>query len=610
MSDFLQELPKDWLQPHPVLPLPTRQQVLALMAQGEAGRQRLEKTLKERAELIAREKDDPIRYGYRPQTFLDVRELLQDHDEIFMSGQNRSGKTRCAVDIAVEDLVTKPNRQWLFFDTSQDTSRDKQQAAVFEMLPPEWRKIAKNNGRARQKGDIYLSYSKGTGFTNGLFVLPNGSKAVFGNYKQDVGIYEGYEIDGVWFDENAPLSFIEAMAFRVGQGRRMILLFTFTPVKGGAPVYTASVQRFFAGARIARTKPAELLAPDRVHVKGCPPGHMPYVLQCRNPRAAVVFFHWGSNPYGANKEVKQKVAGQSDAVVKVRAYGWVDKLVQSAFPKFKRGVHTVKPERFWQEIYPRGGTWYVASDPRPSRNWFIKWYFVTPEGWTIVVWEWPDLPRYGEWALPPSDNPTASSGLRVDYRPGEAQTTEAGRGLASYKSLLLEREGWVYDAEKEVWVANEHTKRVQRRVMDPRFGGSEVPSQDEGETIIEMLAKDFIEDGKGQRLPIRDNQGRAVPGMEWEQAPASAVHGAGSALEMIVNAMDYDDSKPVSIENCPRWYVLEDCHHSILAYEEFTNAGSEKDALKDIVDCDRYFVKSDCHYLAPGANKVKRGGWW
>jgi phage terminase large subunit-like protein len=593
----LAAIPAHLKQPHPVLPLPSRPQVLACLARGAAGVQELQGFLERRAEKIALEKSDPLRHGYRPETFLKARELLKTHDELFLSGQNRGGKTRCAAEIAVGDLVENPNKHWLFFDTSEKTSQDKQQKAIFQMLPPEWRKLALGNGRAKQAGGVYLNYAPATGFTNFKFVLPNGSMGSFGNYKQDVTIYEGYEIDGVWFDENAPLAFIEAMAYRVGRGRRMLLLFTFTPVAGGAPVFTASVQRFFSGATIMETKRAELLAADQIHVKGCPRGHMPYVMQCRNPKAAVLFFHFGSNPFGANDEVKEKVKDAPAPVVKVRAYGWVDKFVQSAFPKFRRGVHTLTRERF-DEIARGGGTRYVSSDPRPSRNWFLKWYFVTPQGWTIVYREWPDLPRYGEWALPPRDEPTSSGGLRVDYRPGPAQSAEAGRGPASYKSLILEIEGWSYDAARKLWVASEKTEKIERRVMDPRFGGSAVPSQDEGDTIIAMMAEE------GRKSV--DNQGRETPAMHWEQAPASAVHGAGSAIEMIGGKMDYDEHQPISVLNCPSWYAVEDCAHSILAYEEFTNAGSEKDALKDPVDADRYFVKSECSYVSASSMKMKR----
>jgi hypothetical protein len=134
--------------------------------------------------------------------------------------------------------------------------------------------------------------------------------------------------------------------------------------------------------------------------------------------------------------------------------------------------------------------------------------------------------------------------------------------------------------------------------MDPRFGGSPVPGQDEGTTAIEMMAED------GTKDPL----GRVMPAMEWEQAPASAVHGAGSATDMITTAMDYNEKDEISVLNCPSWYVVDDCQHSILAYQEYTNAGTDKNALKDPVDADRYFIKADCEYISPGSMRVRVPG--
>jgi hypothetical protein len=106
----------------------------------------------------------------------------------------------------------------------------------------------------------------------------------------------------------------------------------------------------------------------------------------------------------------------------------------------------------------------------------------------------------------------------------------------------------------------------------------------------------------------RDPLGRVMPSMQWEAAPASSVHGAGSALDMIVTAMDFDESAELSILNCPRWYMVEGCEHSRLAYQEFSSAGTDKNALKDPVDCDRYFEKSDCGYVSATSMRVRAPG--
>jgi hypothetical protein len=291
--------------------------------------------------------------------------------------------------------------------------------------------------------------------------------------------------------------------------------------------------------------------------------------------------------------VRKKLKGAADGVVKMRAFGWPEKQVNGCFAKFSRNVHEVSVAQ-WEKISKGAGTYYVAADPRPGANWFIKRYFVTPEGWTIVCWEWPDQQRNEEWALPPRDG--ADGTARFAWRAGPAQFMEAGRGIISYKKLLLEAEGWRWDEVAGRWDGTK-ALRIERRLMDPRMGGTEVPSEDSGTSLIELM-----------REVQKDAQGREVgPSMEWEAAPGSNV---GDTVEMIVNAMDFDETQPVNVMNCPKWYVLETCKQSIKSYQEFTNAGGEKDALKDPIDCDRYFVKDDCRYVAPGSMKVRRGGYY
>jgi hypothetical protein len=112
---------------------------------------------------------------------------------------------------------------------------------------------------------VYVKYTKQNGFSGAKFTLPNGTQGLFFNYKQDVGVFEGYELDISWFDELVPLAFLEAMEFRLGQDRRLEELVTFTPVTG----FTPTVGRYIAGATVVLTHKAELLPQDMVHVKGC-----------------------------------------------------------------------------------------------------------------------------------------------------------------------------------------------------------------------------------------------------------------------------------------------------------------------------------------------------
>lgn len=581
-------IPAELLKADPVLPLPTREQVWVAAKSNKLPE--LEQALRNRAEAIALRSSDPLRYGYEPPTFKQARDLVAEFDELLLQGGNREGKTNFAAKFCVETLVSEPGAIVAFFHSSETSSRNQQQPVVFSFLPPEWRAIAQKATRAaNKKADTYLSYSKGTGFTGNQFILPNGSMGLFFNYKQDVGVMEGYAFRLVWFDELVPPAFLEALAFRLDPSVRLVVLTTFTPVRG----YTQVVANYIAGGRVVKTLPAGLLAADKVHVPGCPPGHMPYVMQGRRPKSAVLFFHNGSNPFGAAKKVREKLVGATAQTIMIRAYGWASKQIAGVFAKFTPEAHVVKRAR-WAELAKGAGTRYCVTDPRPGANWFIKWYFVTPEGATIVYREWPDKARFGEWALPPTDGTDGRLGRT--WRTGPAMYDGAGRGIIAYKELILKAEGWRWDEEKGAW-DDTGAEKIERRLIDPRMGGAEIPSVEEGTSLIAMMDEEQ-----------RNGRGQVVgPSMMWEPAPGGDV---GAGVEMIANKMDYDEGRAVDALNAPAWFVVEDCEQSILAYQEYTNAGGEKDALKDILDCDRYFVTDDCDYVAPNAMRMRSGGYY
>jgi hypothetical protein len=564
--------------PHPVLRVPTREQLAALTA-GKSPEEALA-TVRDlharRERAIEAEKHDPLRHGYEPETFKKARELIARYDEVYLMGGNREGKTTFAVKFAVEDLVTTPGRLWAFFHSSEQSSIRQQQGKVHDMLPPEWRDCGKVGS------DIYVKYSRQNGFSGAQFILPNGSTGMFFNYKQDPDVLEGYELDGVWFDELVPLEFIETMAFRVGRGRTLKKLITFTPKNG----FTPTVGRAILGAQVVETRAARLLAAETKHHKDCPPGHLPYVMA--KPGTAILFFHLGLNPYGASKEVERELLGKPVKMVKERAYGWADKLVATAFPKYG-AVHRITREE-WARIEAGGVTRYCVADPGGTKNWFIKWYAVTPQGWVIVYREWPDAQRYGEWALPPE------KAHSLDWRTGEAQRVDAGAGMTEYRRRILEAEGWVWDEARKLWDGAK-AEKIATRLIDPRMGSQGMPGQDEGTSIIDLMAE-----------VMKDPNGHVtMPPMYWEEAPASGVQ---ESVQLLQSAMDYDQDAPVNVLNCPRWYHLDDLAQTQLAYQEFTGLGTQKDALKDIIDPDRYFIKADLGYMDPQARRVSGGGYY
>lgn len=578
--------------PHPVLKVPTRAQIEAMIAREgpEKARAWLADFHAQRELAIKREQFDPLRHGYDSPLYVRAMELLREYDELLILGANRLGKSRDAAKIVVGSLVEKPKQVWACFEASEKASINKQQSRIHDMLPPEWRDVG------RKGAEIYVAYTRQNGFSGAQFILPNGSTCMFFNYKQDVKDLEGYELDGVWFDELVPIAFYEAMAFRVGRNRRQRMLITFTPLDGNKPAFTPVVAKFFAGARIVATRPVEpalhgMLPADQVHVRDCPAGHMPFEMQCSNPKGRVLFYHWGANPMGANKEVLERLQGRPKEQWFVRAFGWVERPMGAALPKFGN-VHIIAREAY-EAAVRRGVARYCVADPGGTKNWFIKWYAVTPAGHTIVYREWPPAQTHGEWALPPE------STEKSDWRPGEAQRLGAGRGMDGYKRLILELEGWSYDPKSGTWDGS-RSERIDRRLIDPRLGGASVPGQEEGTSIIDLMGNETL-----------DQKGRiVVPRMFWEEAPGRHVH---HGLQLLQTAMEYDDSRPLdALHNCPKWYVVEDCLQTRTCYSSYVGPpfSTEKDALKDIIDPDRYFLESGYGYVEPEMFRSRGGCYY
>ncbi len=158
----------------------------------------------------------------------------------------------------------------------------------------------------------------------------------------------------------------------------------------------------------------------------------------------------------------------------------------------------------------------------------------------------------------------------------------------AYKQLILEAEGWLYDHETGVWDGS-NAEVIEERIIDPRYGVD--ARAGEGTSIIALMEeedKDFEGRVLGPRMywsPARGNGGRE--GMKPTEM----------GLQMVAELMDYNEEQPVNAMNQPRWYVHEGCKQSIYAYQEYTDMGTQKCALKDLIDADRYLVSSDVSFI-------------
>ena len=501
--------------------------------------------LLEREAVIERAKGDPLRYGVKLDPWKDAARLLEHYSELLILGGNRSGKTEYAARTVVERMVRGEGANTWCLHTTLPSSIEMQQPVVRRYLPAEWRNI----GKVGQTTNV--RWTDKSGFSDQIFILPNGSRTRFLNFSMDEKVFEGGELDTVWADELIGYELVKTLRYRiVTRGGKLII--TFTPIKG----YTMTVKEYLAGSRVVESRPAALLDPNRVYVAGCPPGEMPYILEARSRNAAIICFHSIWNPFGGYENIAKTLEGKNTEEVKIRAYGWAERLEGKAFPKFNEKVHVVKPSEV-----PKSGTRYCSCDPGGRKNWFIKWYIADDLGRVFLYREWPDMRTYSEWALP-SNKP--------DGKAGPAQSS-LGLSIVGYKKLLAQLEG-----DEEIF----------DRVIDPRGGGAEVPNVKQGQSIISMMEEEQ-----------RDAEGNVIgPSYIWYAGPGGDIE---EGIGVLNDMLDYDDSQPVNAMNHPRYYISSDCEQSIYAYAEYTGLDGQKGALKDVVDPDRYLFKRGVFFVDP-----------
>lgn len=552
--------------PHPVLPAFTRAEMVAIA--DSKGLDHLARLVADRTQAIELATTDPLRHAFELETWTLADRLLGQSDELLILGGNRSGKSEYCARQAVRALLSREKASVWCLHSTADSSIELQQPVVRRYLPPEWR----NAGKRGQTTNVRWT-DKG-GFPDGVFVLPNGSRCRFLNYSMNVSVIEGGECDLIWCDELVPYEWVETLRFRLVT-RSGKLLLSFTPVRG----YSRVVHEYLAGSTVLENRPAPLLSAVAVPPPGCAPGTMPLALQPFRKNARVACFHSECNPFGGYPQLVRMLEGKPAAEVKIRAYGWAERLEGRTFPKFDPAVHGVSPAKV-----PKEGTRYCVSDPAGSKNWFIKWYIVDDLGRVFLYREWPDLERYGEWALPAE---------KADGKPGPAQTLESGRSITGYKRMILEAEGWRWNGRE--WEPTPQREEIHERLIDPRLGGAEVPSVEEGTSIISLMADEQ-----------RDGDGHLVgPAMDWVPAPGGLIE---EGIQAINDWLDWDQNRPLDVLNAPRYYVSTACGQSLYALREYTGRDGLKGALKDVVDPDRYLFKRGPDRVTPETYRAAGGG--
>jgi len=315
---------------HPALEAPTDEEIVIL---GEADPKLLVALHEAHEGRIQSAEEDPLRHGFELPGWSRMRNALQDYDEVITFGGNRSGKTTGCAKMVMESVTENMDGHVVCFSQNADTSIKVQQAAIWEMMPREFRRKTKSI-------DGYINFSMQNGFTGSSFIFPDTRTRVdFKTYTQfsnNQTILEGFEFGfrnptgtniGAWLDEYlGDAALVNTLRFRLAT-RNSKMLLGFTPIDG----YTPFVSDYLKGAETLETKTASLLNGEQV----------PVIQYSPERDAGVVYLHSDENPFGGYDRIAKDLKNANRDTIMVRAYGLPTKSMNSLLPNFRPEVNVL-----------------------------------------------------------------------------------------------------------------------------------------------------------------------------------------------------------------------------------------------------------------------------
>jgi hypothetical protein len=522
--------------PHPILHPPSDEEIVAL---GEIDPKLLANLHEAHEGRIRAAESDPLRHGFDLPGWDRMREAIEMYDEVITFGGNRSGKTTGCAKMLMQAVTQNQDGHVVCFSQNADTSVKVQQAAVWEMMPKEFRKKTKSI-------EGYINFSMQNGFTGSSFIFPDTRTRVdFKTYTQfsnNQTILEGFEFGfkqsniinlGAWLDEYlGDAALVNTLRFRLAT-RNSKMILGFTPIDG----YTPFVSEYLKGAETLENRHAELLGKD-VPVKQYSPER----------DAGIVYLHSDENPFGGYDRIAKDLRNEHEDKIMVRAYGLPTKSMTSLIPNFSPELNVLSEEPNRHGIvFPALNqlTWYQVVDPAFARNYVALWAGVTEQGEIYIRREWPDRDTYGEWAL--FGDPK--------WRYGPA-AKKIGMDVESYVELFEE-------IEDELGI------EVMERVGDSRFFAKENENNVDLFTTFYDHGMSFIpSDGQTEQIGCTALD-------EW---------------------FSYNPNYEVDEANRPRCYVHHSCGNLIESIINYNSAGKSDEALKDFFDVLRYLRMSNGGY--------------
>ena len=519
---------------HPALEAPTDEEIVIL---GEADPKLLVALHEAHEGRIQSAEEDPLRHGFELPGWSRMRDALKDYDEVITFGGNRSGKTTGCAKMVMESVTENMDGHVVCFSQNADTSIKVQQAAIWEMMPREFRRKTKSI-------DGYINFSMQNGFTGSSFIFPDTRTRVdFKTYTQfsnNQTILEGFEFGfrnpsgmniGAWLDEYlGDAALVNTLRFRLAT-RDSKMLLGFTPIDG----YTPFVSDYLKGAETLETRTAPLLNDEQV----------PVIQYSPERDAGVVYLHSDENPFGGYDRIAKDLKNANRDTIMVRAYGLPTKSMTSLLPNFSPEVNVLSEEpNKYGMTFPdqKSLTWYQVVDPAFARNYVAIWAGVSENEEIFIRREWPDRDTYGEWAL--FGDPK--------WRKGPA-SDKIGYDVERYCELFK-------DIEEDLGI------EVTERIGDSRFFAKE------NENNVDLFTSfyDF-----GMNFTPSDGQQEGI--------------GNTSLDDWFFYNPNYD----LDPANRPRCYVHEDCGNLIDSMINYNASGKADEALKDFFDLIRYLRMSN-----------------
>ncbi len=518
---------------HPYLTPPTDEEIILL---AEKDPKMLEALWNAHEGRIKASEEDPLRHGFDLDGWARMRTGLMENNECLVLGGNRSGKTTGCAKMVMEAVTQSNDGHIVCFSQNQDTSVKIQQAAIWEMMPKEFKRKTKSI-------EGYINFSMQNGFTGQSFIFPDTRTRVdFKTYTQfsnNQTILEGFEFGfkncsglnlGAWLDEYlGDAALVNTLRFRLAT-RNAKMVIGFTPIDG----YTPFISEFLKGSETLETRPAKLLNDKEVPIR-----------QYSTSRdAQICYLHSDENPFGGYSRIAKDLKGRPEEEILVRAYGVPVKSMTSLLPLFNTEVNVLSdvPNKYDMTFpniaeNPMQYSIYQVVDPAGARNYTALWAAVNARGDVYIMREWPDRPTYGEWAI--FGDPK--------WRQGPA-SKKIGYNVEGYVNLFKE-------IEEDLGV------KVFERIGDSRFFAKENENNDD-------LFKSFGDYG----MHFVPSDGR----ME----------------EIGINALDewfsYNPNEPVDQANKPRCFIHKDCGNLIDSLINYNSQGKADEALKDFFDLIRY----------------------